>query len=213
MAYKQWGAGDILTAADVNTYLMNQSVIVCTSGTRPGSPVEGMVIAETDTDRVYIYSGSAWVIIGHYGNARGPWDHYQAANDTSTGTTGYVPGTDNAVAFVAGASGKVIVSISGSLGTNTVAATVGAYHSFEIRTGSIVGFGTVFLAADDARSTGLLRPNNPATGFKYAPSSGRFLVSGLTPAGTYHVRSMFRTDSTSVSAAVLNRYVLVEAVL
>jgi len=36
-------------------------LIICTSTTRPGSPVEGTMIYETDTDRVMIYSGTAWV--------------------------------------------------------------------------------------------------------------------------------------------------------
>lgn len=60
MAFKTWSAGDVLTASDVNTYLGQQSVIVCTSGTRPSSPVEGMTVYETDTDMLRSYTGSAW---------------------------------------------------------------------------------------------------------------------------------------------------------
>lgn len=51
----------VLTSADVNTYLMQQSVIICTSGTRPGSPINGMTIYETDTECYATYSGSAWI--------------------------------------------------------------------------------------------------------------------------------------------------------
>lgn len=36
---------------------------VCTSTTRPASPFEGQVIYETDTNRVLVYDGSAWVMI------------------------------------------------------------------------------------------------------------------------------------------------------
>lgn len=60
MAYKTFTAGEILTAADVMTYLMNQVTVVCTSGTRPSSPTEGRVIFETDTDRLMIYDGTTW---------------------------------------------------------------------------------------------------------------------------------------------------------
>ena len=35
---------------------------VCTSSTRPTAPYEGQMIFETDTDRMYIWNGSAWVI-------------------------------------------------------------------------------------------------------------------------------------------------------
>lgn len=34
---------------------------VCTSTTRPTNPYEGFMIYETDTDLVYLWSGSAWV--------------------------------------------------------------------------------------------------------------------------------------------------------
>jgi hypothetical protein len=60
MAYKVFTNGSILADSDLNTYLMKQTVIVCTSGTRPGSPVEGMVVYETDTDRLSTYTGAAW---------------------------------------------------------------------------------------------------------------------------------------------------------
>lgn len=40
------------------------AVTICTSGTRPGSPVEGQVIYETDTDAYYGWRGSIWLPIG-----------------------------------------------------------------------------------------------------------------------------------------------------
>jgi len=63
VAFKTFTDGVALPASDLNTYLMKQAVIVCTSGTRPSSPIEGMVIFETDTDRVYAYSGTAWIYL------------------------------------------------------------------------------------------------------------------------------------------------------
>lgn len=61
MAFKTFTAGSVLTASDVMTYLMKQVVIVCTSGTRPGSPNEGMTIYETDTERYAVHNGTDWV--------------------------------------------------------------------------------------------------------------------------------------------------------
>lgn len=66
MGFKTWAAGDVLTAADVNAYLMKQSVIVCTSGTRPASPIDGMTIYETDTDQLLIYESSKYVPVGPF---------------------------------------------------------------------------------------------------------------------------------------------------
>jgi hypothetical protein len=59
MAFKVFTPG-VLTSSDVNTFLMRQAVIVCTSTTRPGSPNEGMTIYETDTDLTLQYTGTAW---------------------------------------------------------------------------------------------------------------------------------------------------------
>jgi hypothetical protein len=66
VGYKLWSSGELLTSADVNAYLMKQSVIVCTSGTRPSSPNYGMLIFETDSGRYQSYSTvySAWVPLG-----------------------------------------------------------------------------------------------------------------------------------------------------
>lgn len=63
MAFKTFVALDPLPASDLNTYLMKQAVIVCTSGTRPSSPVTGMLIFETDTKRFLVYGSSAWCTI------------------------------------------------------------------------------------------------------------------------------------------------------
>lgn len=61
MAFKTFAPG-VLTSSDMNTFLMRQAVITCTSSTRPSSPSEGMTIYETDTDIYRTYSGSAWVV-------------------------------------------------------------------------------------------------------------------------------------------------------
>ena len=84
MAFKSFAAG-VLTSAEVNTYLMNQSVIVCTSATRPGSPNEGMTIYETDTDYYKVYSGSAWEDV----LKAGPWTSYTPSIFSSGGGTNW----------------------------------------------------------------------------------------------------------------------------
>jgi len=39
VAFKTFADGVALPAADINTYLAKQAVIVCTAGTRPASPI------------------------------------------------------------------------------------------------------------------------------------------------------------------------------
>lgn len=71
MAFKTFAPG-VLTSSDVNTFLMRQAVITCTSSTRPSSPSEGMTIYETDTDTLLTYSGTAWENTATVG----AWDSY-----------------------------------------------------------------------------------------------------------------------------------------
>jgi hypothetical protein len=57
---KTFTSGAVLTAADVNNYLMKQAVVTCTSGTRPASPTTGQPIFETDTNLIRVWNGSVW---------------------------------------------------------------------------------------------------------------------------------------------------------
>ena len=67
--YKLFNTGDVLTAAQVNTYLNEQTVMVFADATArttalSGVLAEGMVTYLKDTDAVEKYNGSAWVSIG-----------------------------------------------------------------------------------------------------------------------------------------------------
>jgi hypothetical protein len=65
MPFKVWADNDFLLAAEVNDYLMEQSVIRCTSGTRPSAPNDGMLVYETDTNWYVSYNpGVGWRTLG-----------------------------------------------------------------------------------------------------------------------------------------------------
>lgn len=66
MPFNVFTNGDVFTAAHVNDYLMEQANISCTSGTRPGSPNDGMLIFETDTDLVRRWNGTSWIVMGSH---------------------------------------------------------------------------------------------------------------------------------------------------
>jgi hypothetical protein len=64
--YKLFATGDVLTAAQVNTYLMQQTVMVFASSAARTSALsgvlaEGMVSYLQDTNSLEVYDGSAWV--------------------------------------------------------------------------------------------------------------------------------------------------------
>jgi hypothetical protein len=66
MSRKVFTAGEVLAAADVNSFLMDQSVMsFAGSAARESaipSPVEGMVSYLEDSDVLSIYDGSAWKV-------------------------------------------------------------------------------------------------------------------------------------------------------
>jgi hypothetical protein len=66
---KTWNALDVLTAADVNGYLMDQTVMKFASSTARSSAIgtalsSGMVSFRSDATAVEFYNGSAWVGFG-----------------------------------------------------------------------------------------------------------------------------------------------------
>jgi hypothetical protein len=66
--YKTWAADDVLTAADLNSYLMQQSVPqFASAAVRSGailSPAEGQLTYRIDGDVYELWNGSAWVALG-----------------------------------------------------------------------------------------------------------------------------------------------------
>ena len=75
---KLFTSGSVLTAAQVNTYLIDQAVMRFADETARtnafggvGEPVlaEGMMSYLIDTDSVEVYDGSAWVSVGGGGTS------------------------------------------------------------------------------------------------------------------------------------------------
>lgn len=96
MAYKVFSNGDALTGGELNTYLMNQSVIQFASTTARDAaipaPSEGQLVWLQDSNKYVYYTGSAWsdlITPAPSGNAiiNGAFDIWQrgtAAVTTST---------------------------------------------------------------------------------------------------------------------------------
>lgn len=66
--YKAFATGDVLSATDVNTYVMQQSIMVFASSTARTTALsavlaEGMASYLKDTNKFEIYNGTAWVTV------------------------------------------------------------------------------------------------------------------------------------------------------
>jgi len=66
--YRTFSAGEVLTASNVQTYLMDQAIPVFASSTARDaaitSPSEGQHCFLSDTDALQYYTGSAWIAAG-----------------------------------------------------------------------------------------------------------------------------------------------------
>ncbi|HEV2784702.1 MAG TPA: hypothetical protein VGX25_35405 [Actinophytocola sp.] len=111
---------------------------------------------------------------------------------TSTSFTATLTGgTTCGVAFVAPPSGQVIVFNTAGMANSEATYT---FTGFEVRTGGVVGSGTVFLAADDTRSLRVAEDN-------FIRYTVAHLVTGLTAGSTYNVRQMFRTNAGTLNVS------------
>lgn len=73
---------------------------VCTSTTRPSTPYEGMMIYETDTNRVLVYDNAAWVMI--------------ADTDAPPGLQKIIPTSVSGTGASIDSTGNVVVSSGGT---------------------------------------------------------------------------------------------------
>jgi hypothetical protein len=92
--FRTFAASEILTAANVNNYLMSQAVMSFANAAARDAvitaPAEGMVAVLQDINVTTIYSGSAWIRFGQYG-AGTTWVPALTATTTNPniGTAGF----------------------------------------------------------------------------------------------------------------------------
>lgn len=124
--YKLFNTGDVLTAAQVNTYLQEQVVMVFNNATArttalSGVLAEGMVSYLKDTNATEVYDGSAWVGIGNSGDITG----VTAGTGISGGGTSGTVTITNAMATEITAAGDIIVGTGSGTFDNLPIGTTG----------------------------------------------------------------------------------------
>lgn len=121
---------------------------------------------------------------------------------TSTLTTYVALTSGSGVVFVAPPSGmvKVSMSIICKNGTSSRA----AYCGIEVRAGSTIGTGTVFLAPDEMISNFNL---------DYIRVGATELVTGLTSGSTYNIRAMFASSFAGATATAARATIIAEPCL
>ena len=137
LGFKTFVTGDVLTAADVNGYLMQGVLVFASAAARDSaitSPEEGQFAYTKDTNGLWYYDGAAWVASGATGDIEGV--------TAGTGISG------------GGTSGTVTI-------TNSMATEIDAKGDLVVGTGAdtfsrlAVGTNDYVLTADSAEATGM----------------------------------------------------------
>ena len=154
-------AGEVLTAADVNGYLMDQAVMVFADATARtaaiAAPTEGMVTYLSDTNVLYLYDGSAW----------------ETVDTTASGLATLVVDATTARTLTSADSGKTIRFTSASAVTITVDA------STDIPVG-----GRVDIIADGAGAVTVTASTATVAGAATSTTSGSFTIGEQYSAAT-----------------------------
>jgi hypothetical protein len=107
LGFKTFAVGEILSAANVNGYLMQGVLVFANATARDAaitSPQEGQFAFTKDNDSLWYYSGSAWVSSGATGDIEGVT---AGVGISGGGTSGTVTVT-NSMATTIDAKGDLI---------------------------------------------------------------------------------------------------------
>jgi hypothetical protein len=147
LGFKTFAVGEVLSAANVNGYLMQGVLVFANATARDAaitSPQEGQFAFTKDNDSLWYYSGSAWVASGATGDIEGVT---AGVGISGGGTSGTVTVT-NSMATAIDAKGDLIAGT----GADTFARLA-------------VGTNGHTLVADSAEATGLKWAAPAASGF------------------------------------------------
>ena len=183
--YKLFNTGDVLTAAQVNTYLQEQVVMVFADATARTSALsgvlaEGMVSYLKDTNATEVYDGSAWVGIGNSGDITG----VTAGTGISGGGTFGTVTITNDMATTITAAGDIVVGTGSGTYDNLPIGTTGqvltadtTVSPYKVKWASAAGGGGKVLQVVQ----GTLTSNFSTTSTSYVDSG---LTVSITPSAT-----------------------------
>jgi len=212
--FKTFTTGEVLTAGDVNGYLM-QGINVFTNATARDAaitvPAEGQFAFTKDNNSLWYYDGAAWVASGATGDIEGVTvtSPLTGGGTSGTVTVGILSGTTSNL-------GAVQLSDSTSSTSTTLAATANAVKTtYDLANGAIAksivdakgdlvaatAADTVSRLAVGANGTVLTADSAEATGLKWATPAGGGKVLQVVNTVVNAARSTTSTSSVDISGA------------
>ena len=172
LGFKDFTTGEVLTAADVDGYLMQGIWVFASAAARDAavtSPQEGNFAFTKDTNGLWYYDGAAWVASGATGDIEGVT---AGVGISGGGTSGTVTIT-NSMATAIDAKGDLIVGT----GADTFSRlAVGATNGHVLQVDSAEATGMKWAAAAGGTTTTLTLINTGGT----TPSGTTTTISGLS---------------------------------
>ena len=216
VAYKVFTNGSVLPASDVNTYLMDQSVMVfSSSATRAAAltaPVEGMLTWLQDTNKYENYNGSAWVALG--GSAILQVVSVPKIDAFTTTSTSYTDITGLSASITPSSTSSKILVLS-KVSINPRVNSIGDIQL--LRGATVIGGGTVV----GSRSSGMssfftndtLGTGDLSTNFLDSPasvSSQTYKLQVRAQSGTLAINTSATDDNLAVIARTSSTITLME---
>lgn len=177
--FKTFTTGEVLTAGDVNGYLMQGVLVFASAAARNAaitSPQEGQFAFTKDTNGLWYYDGAAWVASGATGDIEGVT---AGVGITGGGTSGTVTIT-NDMATTITASGDIVVGTGSGTYDNLPIGTTGqiltadtTVSPYKVKWASAAGGGKVLQVVEGTYNT------NTATSSSTPIDTG--LTATITP--------------------------------
>jgi hypothetical protein len=205
--YREFVTGEVLTAANVNGFLMNQAVMVFADDAArttalSGVLAEGMLTYNLDTQALEVYDGTSFVAVGGAMKEKrieaftgsGNWTvpagvtfaiaHMRGGGAGSGGRTGAtggaVPGANGGLSSVDFASG--LVSAAGGIGTRDGASSSSSFTQPGVNAPANSGFAGTGIArpgeGQERTSSGVLQGSTIVVGAEVTPAAVIAVVVG-----------------------------------
>lgn len=208
--FKTFATGDVLTAADVNGYLMQGVLVFATTTARDAaitSPQQGQIALTKDTNTIWKYTGSTWTNIDTSGTmpltTKGDIFGYDtAAARIPVGTNGQVLTADSTqalgVKWATASSGSMTLLSTTTISSGTSTITLNSIDQTYIDL--VISFEDLVLSAN-AYITGTM--NNTASVYtgNLSDSGG----TGLTPTGTMYIPAAGANMSSASDSNIVSR--------